>query len=158
MRALRRLQVAATVPVLAENMPRWTRCRPAYVVDPAFISGVVQEAGCGLLLDLAHARVAARYQGEPVRDYLARLPLNRLVEIHVSGPRPLPASKGASGGRLFDAHEPVQEPDYALLAWVLERTRPRAVTLEYSKDRAQLKAQLDRLRRLLDDPISSPAS
>ena len=152
------MPAACSVPVLVENMPRWSRHGPAYVVNPAFISSVIEATRCGLLLDLAHARVAARYQGEPVRDYLARLPLDRLVEIHVSGPRPLPASKGTSGGRLFDAHEPVQEPDYALLAWVLERTRPRAVTLEYSKDRAQLKAQLDRLRRLLDDPISSPAS
>jgi uncharacterized protein (UPF0276 family) len=122
------------------------------VVDPAFISSVIEETNCGLLLDLAHARVAACYQDEPVRHYLARLPLNRLVEIHVSGPRSLPASDGASGGRLFDAHEPMQEADYALLTWVLERTRPQAVTLEYSKDRAQLKAQLDRLRTLLDRP------
>jgi uncharacterized protein (UPF0276 family) len=153
-RSVRRLQAAcpggAALFVLVENMPRWTRHRPAYVVDPAFVAGVVEEAGCGLLLDLAHARVAAHFQGEPVHDYLTRLPLDRLVEIHVSGPRPLPDSKGAGGGWLFDAHEPMQEVDYGLLAWVLERTRPRAVTLEYSKDRAQLKMQLHRLRALLD--------
>jgi uncharacterized protein (UPF0276 family) len=153
-RSVRRLQAACPGGdepfVLVENMPRWSCHRPAYVVDPAFIASVVEETGCGLLLDLAHARVAAHYQGEPARDYLARLPLDLLVEIHVSGPRPLPASKGAGGGRLFDAHEPMQEVDYGLLAWVLERTSPRAVTLEYSKDRAQLQAQLCRLRGLLD--------
>jgi uncharacterized protein (UPF0276 family) len=153
-RTLQRLQAACPGGcepfVLAENMPRWTRCRPAYVVDPAFIAGVVQEVGCGLLLDLAHARVAAHYQGEPVCDYLARLPLDRVVEVHVSGPRPMPDSESAGDGRLFDAHEPLQNEDYALLQWVLERCTPRAVTLEYWQDRAQLVAQLRRLRVLLD--------
>jgi uncharacterized protein (UPF0276 family) len=131
-------------------MPRWTRHRPAYVVDPAFISGVVEETGCGLLLDLAHARVAAHYHGEPVRDYLARLPLDRLVEIHVSGPRPLEANGKTGDGRLYDAHRSLQEEDYTLLRWVLERSAPRAVTLEYWRDRAQLETQLRRLRALLD--------
>jgi uncharacterized protein (UPF0276 family) len=156
-RSLRRLQAASKAsargrtPVLVENMPRWSCHRPAYVVDPAFISSVVEETGCDFLLDLAHARVAAHYQGEPVRDYLERLPLGRLVEIHVSGPRPLPRNGSMDNGTLFDAHEPLQEVDYALLSWVLLRTRPRAVTLEYSRDRAQLKAQLRRLRTILDD-------
>jgi uncharacterized protein (UPF0276 family) len=144
-RSVRRLQKASALPVLVENMPRWTRSRPAYVVDPAFIAAVVEESGCGLLLDLAHARVAAHYQDEPVRDYLARLPLDRLLEIHVSGPRPRPTD-----GRLIDAHQPLLEVDYDLLAWVLERSSPRAVTLEYTQDREQIKAQLVRLRALLD--------
>jgi uncharacterized protein (UPF0276 family) len=90
--------------------------------------------------------VAAHYQGQPVREYLARLPLDRLVEIHVSGPRPGPFPDG----RLIDAHQPMQEADYDLLAWVLEQRQPRAVTLEYSRDRAQIVAQLVRLRALLD--------
>jgi uncharacterized protein (UPF0276 family) len=143
-RSLRRLQDASAVPVLVENMPRWSRHRPAYVVDPAFITAVMDESGCGLLLDLAHARVAAAYQGVAARDYLARLPLERVLEIHVSGPRSRPDE------RLVDAHQPLLEADYALLAWALERTRPRAVTLEYTQDRAQIVAQLARLRAMLD--------
>jgi uncharacterized protein (UPF0276 family) len=146
---------AAFVPerpaVLVENIPHWSRSRPAYTADPAFISAVVEESGCGFLLDLAHARVAARYQGEPVHDYLLRLPMERLVEVHVSGPRPEPqADSRSAGGRLVDAHQPMLEEDYVLLAWVLERSRPRAVTLEYSKDPAQIVAQLARLRAILD--------
>jgi uncharacterized protein (UPF0276 family) len=151
-RSVQRLQDACAVPangrpfVLVENMPRWSRSRAAYTADPAFISQVVEESGCGLLLDLGHARITAHYLGEPARDYLARLPLDRLIEIHVSGPRPGPYPDG----RLVDAHQPMQEVDYELLAWVLARTRPRAVTLEYSKDRAQIVAQLVRLREMIE--------
>jgi uncharacterized protein (UPF0276 family) len=151
-RSVRRLQAACSVPangrpfVLVENMPRWSRPRPPYTADPAFISKVVGESGCGLLLDLGHARIAAHHRGEPARAYLARLPLDRVVEIHVSGPRPGPYPDG----RLVDAHQPMLEVDYELLAWVLARSRPRAVTLEYSKDRAQIVAQLVRLREMIE--------
>jgi uncharacterized protein (UPF0276 family) len=151
-RSVRRLQEAcqASLPgrpaLLVENIPRWERSRPAYTADPAFTSEVVTETGCGFLLDLAHARVAAHYEGVPAHDYLLQLPLDSLVEIHVSGPRPGPYPDG----RLVDAHQPMQEADYQLLAWVLARARPRAVTLEYSKDRAQIVSQLVRLRAILE--------
>jgi uncharacterized protein (UPF0276 family) len=62
----------------------------------------------------------------------------------------LPDGGTADDATLFDAHEPLQKADYVLLDWVLQRARPRAVTLEYSRDRQQLKAQLHRLRVLLD--------
>lgn len=143
-RTLRCWAVQSPVPLLAENMPPWKRDRPAYVVDPGFITRVIEGAGCGLLLDLAHARVSAYRRGQPARDYVSQLPLDRLTEIHVSGPRPSPAD-----GRLLDAHEALQEEDYALLAWVLERARPQAVTLEYDRDPVQLEAQLLRLQELL---------
>ena len=132
--------------VLVLYVPRWSRSRPAYTADPGFISQVIEESGCHLLLDLGHARIAAHYRGEPERDYLARHPLDRVIEIHVSGPRPGPYPDG----RLIDAHQPMLEADYELLAWVLAQSRPRAVTLEYSKDRAQIVTQLVRLRALLD--------
>jgi uncharacterized protein (UPF0276 family) len=145
--AVRTLQCWAAqspVPLLVENMPRWSRDRPAYVVDPAFISRVIEDAGCRLLLDLAHARVTGYMRGQPAREYVAQLPLDRLTEIHVSGPRPSPVD-----GQLLDVHEPLQEEDYALLAWVLDRVQPQAVTLEYSRDRTQLEAQLLRLQVVL---------
>jgi uncharacterized protein (UPF0276 family) len=143
-RTLRRWGAQSPVPLLAENMPPWKRDRPAYVIDPAFIARVIEGVGCGLLLDLAHARVSAHRRGQPARNYISQLPLDRLTEIHISGPRPSPAN-----GQLVDAHEPLQEEDYTLLAWVLERAQPQAVTLEYDRDRAQLEAQLLRLRELL---------
>jgi len=66
------------------------------------------------------------------------------VEIHVSGPRLL-------DGVLTDCHEPLQEEDYRLLAWVLERTRPRMVTLEYARDKAALAEQIRRLQQTITD-------
>ena len=44
----------------------------------------------------------------------------------------------------------MQEPDYELLDFVLERARPQVVTLEYIRTRQALGEQLVRLRGLLD--------
>ena len=142
---IRRWALRSPVPILAENMCRSRPTGHHYLVDPAFISQVVQEADCHFLLDLAHARISASMRGQPVRDYVRELPLDRLVEIHVSGPRP-----DGNDDRLVDAHESLQEEDYALLEWVLNLTRPMAISLEYWRDGARLEEQLLRLRHIVD--------
>lgn len=144
-------------PILAENMPRSHCGGHAYLVDPTFITQVIKETSCRLLLDMAHARVSAALLEQPVRAYIERLPLDRLMEVHVSGPRPrvrrqqLSAARGAPDpGRLAAAHEPLQDEDYELLAWFLGAARPRAVTLEYRQDATMITEQLQRLRQVLD--------
>jgi uncharacterized protein (UPF0276 family) len=133
------------VRVLVENMCRSRAIGHPYLVNPAFISQVVREANCHFLLDLAHARISAAMRGQSAQDYIAELPLDRLVEIHVSGPRP-----AQDDGRLIDAHESLLEADYSLLSWVLDLVRPQAVSLEYWRDGTQLEQQLVRLRQIVD--------
>lgn len=65
------------------------------------------------------------------------------MQVHISGPR-------MRAGRLVDSHEPLQEVDYELLDFVLAKTRPKAVTLEYISEQNALREQLLRLRRTLD--------
>jgi uncharacterized protein (UPF0276 family) len=95
-----------------------------------------------LLLDLGHARVAAMHHGLQPEAYLELLPLERTRQIHVSGPR-------LRGVCLYDAHEPLAEPDYALLEWTLARAHPDVVTLEYFRDREALREQIVRLQKIL---------
>ena len=56
-------------------------------VEPAVIRRVVDESGCGFLLDVSHARIAAHYLGVEPREYLEQLPTDRLRELHVTGVR-----------------------------------------------------------------------
>ena len=46
--------------------------------------------------------------------------------------------------------EALLDADYALLEWVLWRTKPLALTLEYNREEAELRAELARLRTLLE--------
>ena len=74
--------------------------------------------------------------------YLMRLPLERVRQIHVSGPR-------LHDRVMVDAHELLLEEDYTLLRELLELTAPLALTLEYDRNETALKEQLGELRAVL---------
>lgn len=124
-------------------MPSLSPRRYAHEVDPLRIRRIIEETGTGFLLDLAHARVVASLFQRDIHEYLQQLPLERTVQIHVSGPR-------LRKGILSDAHEPMQEEDYRLLQWALERTHPQVVTLEYYKEKNALAEQLSRLTAIVE--------
>ena len=77
---------------------------------------VCDETGCGFLLDIAHARTAARHLGVDEREYLSSLPTDRLRELHVSG------VDCDAEGRPRE-HMPLSDDDWALLTWCLGRIR-----------------------------------
>jgi uncharacterized protein (UPF0276 family) len=142
-RQVTRLARAASVPVLLENIEPLPFDGYDFEVRTERITQVLGETGSDLLLDIGHARVSAAVLAIDSHDYLNGLPLKRIAQIHVSGPR-------MREGRLVDAHEPLQEIDYALLDYVLTRSSPRMVTLEYIRERDPLREQLLRLRDVLD--------
>jgi uncharacterized protein (UPF0276 family) len=103
---------------------------------PEVIAGVVASAGCGFLFDLAHARLAARRLGMDEGDYIARLPLARTRELHLTGLQPFGGPwderMRANGvdkariaryqGRWLD-HLPLTEADWPLMAWAAAEIR-----------------------------------
>lgn len=141
-RAVRGIQDQVAGRLLLENVDYWPSLPTNVATLASSISRVVTETQCDLLLDIAHARVTAAALDCDVHSYLEQLPLGRTVEIHVSGPRVV-------NGRLLDRHEPMLDEDYALLRWVLQRTDPQVVTLEYGKDAAKARNQLLGLQSLL---------
>lgn len=116
------------VEVLIESMP-------SYVIpenykafaDPEFIKELCEEADIDFLLDTGHIKISAWDRNEPVLDYLKKLPLDRVREIHTSGPRFI-------DGKMIDEHEYMQDDDYKLLKLALSMTNPKIVTLEYGGD------------------------
>jgi len=137
-----RLQTDMGRPVLLENMPGLPLRGYMTEIEPTRITQIIKDTGYNLLLDVAHARVAAAGLGIDIYEYLKALPLEKAVEVHTSGPRRV-------NGYLSDAHEPMQAIDYEILAWVLHNTRPRLVTLEYIRDKEALDEQLRRLRQMI---------
>jgi uncharacterized protein (UPF0276 family) len=103
--------------VIVENVPyrgsAGKRIRTA--VEPEVIQRIVQETGCGLLLDISHARIAARSLGIDELDYMNSLPVSRLRELHFTGLHWL-------DGRWQD-HLPVLEEDWPVLEWVIGQIR-----------------------------------
>ena len=131
-----------TVPLLLENVEHWPLPELDIAVTPGFIGRVLDETGCGFLLDTAHAKVTAHRLKRDVCSYVEELPLHKVVEIHVCGTT-------FNGERVIDSHEPLQDEDYGLLAWLLQRSAPRVVTLEYARDAHQVPAQIVRLNEII---------
>ena len=140
--ALDRVQAAFDLPLILENLPSLPRMEYQYNADPAVIAEVVERADSGFLLDLAHARAAAAFQGVDIYAYLENLPLSRTAQLHLSGVR-------EKNGNLYDAHEVLEEIDYQLLQWVLARCQPQVVTLEYFREQEPLQEMLGRLGNIV---------
>jgi uncharacterized protein (UPF0276 family) len=141
---VRRLEILVNlvpVPVLVENIEPLPFNGYDFWSQPEYISRVLERSGCGLLLDTGHMRISAERLGMNLETYLGKLPLERVVEIHVSGPR-------RRGGRLLDGHESLQPVDFRLLESLLSSLTPQAVTLEYIRDKGTLSWQLKQLRRM----------
>jgi uncharacterized protein (UPF0276 family) len=101
--------------VIAENIPfRLKENSNVWAcVEPAVISAVIERAGCGLLLDISHARIAAQSLGIEPHAYIEALPVKNLRELHFTGLHNW-------GGYAMD-HLEILEADWPWLDWVLEK-------------------------------------
>jgi uncharacterized protein (UPF0276 family) len=81
--------------------------------EPPMIRRVVERTGCGLLLDLSHARITARVLGKDERAFLDAMPVEHLRELHVTG-------LGFLGPVLKD-HLPMTDADWRMFEWALDR-------------------------------------
>jgi hypothetical protein len=99
--------------------------QPGQSSDGAYVAAVVEQANCGILLDLHNVWTNERNGRQPVRDFVAELPLERVWELHVAGGH-------EHRGYWLDAHSgAVPEPVLDLLAEIVpELSCLRLVTFE----------------------------
>ncbi len=151
-------------------------------VLPHVIRQVVETTGCGFLLDISHARLAARRLGMDARAYIAQLPLAHIRELHLTGIQYVGSywmerlqANGVEAeriaryeGRWLD-HLPLTDEDWSFMDWVAEQMRsgqwprPDIIAVEcggvgpvwqaFSDDEV-LAAQIPRLRALFDFAVS----
>jgi uncharacterized protein (UPF0276 family) len=143
----RRLQDWAGMPLLLENFNYHPTGAYDYICEPALFSELIEAIGCGMLLDLGHARISAQNMAEwegDVAAYLSALPLAKVREIHFNRP-------GWQRGERVDLHQPACADDLEWLGWTLERTpAAEAVTLEIEEtDARTLIAQLAMMRAFM---------
>lgn len=92
-------------------------------------SQVILDTNCMLLLDLAHARITANTLKIDVKDYIQSMPLDRLVEMHITGIK-------LHHGILTD-HFELHDADWDIFYWALKEIKagnwrkPQIVAFEY---------------------------
>ena len=84
-------------PLILENITYNLAFPSSTMSEPVFISELLRESGCGLLLDVTNLYVNSVNLGFDWREYLDQLPLERVVQLHFVGSR-------EHAGRLIDAH------------------------------------------------------
>lgn len=84
-------------------------------VEPGLISRLIEETGCGLLLDISHAIITSIYIGMDPLEYLSKLPVHKLKELHFAGIHRIK-------GRWTD-HLSILKRNWHWLDSVLERVR-----------------------------------
>jgi uncharacterized protein (UPF0276 family) len=155
-RQLRALQ--AVVPEVGlENTAHYFLLGDA-LEEPAFIARCLAGPRTHLLLDLHNLHTMASNLAFDAAAYLARLPLDRVIELHVSGGAESNPDWLPSGRVLrLDSHDgAVPEPVWALLEAVVPRCpNLRAVVLERMErtateaDVPRLREELRRIRRVV---------
>jgi uncharacterized protein (UPF0276 family) len=83
--AIRALQAALPVPIAVETGVSYLRPLPDELPDGDFVGRVVENADCGLLLDLHNVYCNSFNGRQPLDEYLHQLPLDRVWEIHLAG-------------------------------------------------------------------------
>ena len=124
--------------------------------EPAFLDRIVAGPGRHLLLDLHNVYTTALNAGFDPHAYLDRLPLDAVIEIHISGGSESPAAWGGRSLRLDSHDTAVPEPVWALFDEVWPRCpNLRGVTLERMEDTVTVRdvdvvrAELRRAREVL---------
>lgn len=121
---IKSLQDRLQRPVLIENISQYLNTPFDEMPDAAFIAAILEQADCGLLLDVNNVYVNSVNHAFDATAFLEALPLDRVVQIHVAGHHQFPEG-------LVDTHgAAVIEPVWDLLRWVLSRCKPCGVMLE----------------------------
>jgi len=125
----RRVEALLERPFAIENITYYVHPGQPEMSELTFLQRVLQEGRAHLLLDVNNVYVNAHNHGFDPYAFIAALPLDRVLEIHVAGHRTLDC------GLLLDTHgQAVADPVLALLEWTLERTGPVPVLLERDND------------------------
>ncbi len=115
-----------------------------YITDPDFISSIVYDNDINFLFDISHARISAINSGVDFYEYLSKLPLNRVNQIHVS------KEEIDSDGEVFDAHElPSDEETKEIIKFIKKYNTVEYITIEYYKDPFKLVNYLTRLKKII---------
>lgn len=113
-------------PFLLENVTRYVTVSDREMNESEFINTVLDEADCGLLLDVTNAYLNSQFHGNDALEFIRSLPLERVGQMHLAG------WETHEDGSFIDSHDaPVPEPVWSLFRQVLELTGPSSVIVEW---------------------------
>jgi len=142
---IKRVQDYIGRPLLLENISFYMNMPGSEMSEVEFLSDVLEKADCGLLLDVNNVYVNSINHNFDPYKYLNALPIERTVQMHIAG-----HTHGED--MIIDTHgNPVIEPVFELLDYVLARVPVNAVMLERDQNYpafSEILAELHQIRMM----------
>jgi len=124
--------------ILIENVSSYMKFAESTLDEADFISELAEQADCLLLIDVNNIYVNHINQGLDVDKYLARLPYEKIKEIHLAG-------FDDRGDYILDAHNnPVAEPVWQLYEKLIQHIPNVPTLIEWDND-------IPSLQRLIEE-------
>lgn len=140
---VREMRDALERPVAIENVSYYVGPGVAEMTEWDFLVEVAERADAKILLDVNNIYVNARNHGFDARTYIDKIPVERVVQMHIAG------HLMTSEGFIVDTHaEPICDDVYSLFEYTLARTGPVPVLLERDDKFPTLDELLGEVRRL----------
>lgn len=143
---IRRVQETLERPLAIENVSYYTPVA-AEMTEIEFISEIAEKADCQLLLDVNNVYVNAFNHRYDAREFIGKLPLDRVAYIHMAG------HEQVAPDLIIDTHgQPIIDPVYELFEWTIQRMDPVPVLLERDynfNEIEQLQSELDHLKSII---------
>lgn len=115
-------------PLLLENPSTYVQLAESTLTEPEFLRLLVEETGCGVLLDVNNVYVSATNHGFDPRSYVDAIPAEAIGQVHLAG-------FVDRGSHLFDTHStPVAAEVWALYERLCRRVGTVSTLLEWDAD------------------------
>jgi uncharacterized protein len=112
-------------PLILENPSTYLQFAGVQMPEWEYLGRLAEDADCGLLLDVNNVHVSAFNHGFDAERYIAALPAERIVQVHLAGPRDC-------GTHLLDTHDsPVLASVWALYGQAQALTGGVSTLLEW---------------------------
>ncbi len=82
---IRKAQDFLEVPIAVENVSSYAEFHISEMTEWEFLNEVVEQAGCGILLDVNNIYVSSRNHNFNAETYLNAVPPERVAQIHLAG-------------------------------------------------------------------------
>lgn len=139
---IKQVQDILETPLVLENVSYYTPVA-AEMTEAEFISAIVKESGCNMLLDVNNVYVNSfNHQYNP-KEFIKKLPLDKVAYIHMAG------HEQVSDALIIDTHgQAVIDPVFDLFDYTVGLIKPVPVLLERDFNIPELEELQSELKRM----------
>lgn len=143
---IKQVQDILEMPLVLENVSYYTPVA-AQMKESEFISAIVNESGCNMLLDVNNVYVNSFNHKYEARQFLKELPLDKVAYIHMAG------HEQVSDTLIIDTHgQAVIDPVFELFEYAIGLVKPVPVLLERDfniPELEELQGELERMDSII---------